>query len=189
MSEPDRARPGAPVRFGVLAVCTANICRSPMVEIMLRDRLAPARFEVASAGVLGWNDAPMDEMAERELARFGLDGSGFRSHPLSTYLVESADVIVTATRDHRSRILEDDPRALRWTFTLRELAGLCEIVPDDVPDLRTFVSEAARARHRFTGDPDVQDPYRGGPELHRATADLIHQSVAVVADRLNSFSA
>jgi protein-tyrosine phosphatase len=42
-------------RFAILAVCTANICRSPMMEALLRARLDPRQFEVASAGVKGWD--------------------------------------------------------------------------------------------------------------------------------------
>ena len=38
-------------RFAILAVCTANICRSPMIEALLRARLDDDKFEVASAGV------------------------------------------------------------------------------------------------------------------------------------------
>lgn len=172
-------------RFAVLAVCTANICRSPMIEMMLRAELDPDRFEVASAGVKGWPRHPMDRMAELELRRYGLEPGAFRSHPIDTYLVESANLILTAERSHRSRVLEDEPRALRWTFTLREFAGLCDALPHDVASPRELVAEAARRRQDFTGDPDIGDPYRRAPQVHRDTADAIHDAVGVIARRLN----
>ena len=174
-----------PPRFAVLAVCTANICRSPMMEALLRDRLDHARFEVASAGVQGWRGHPMDRMAEMELRRFGLNAVTFRSHPIDTYLIESADLILTAERSHRARLLEDEPRALRWTFTLREFAGLCEMFPD-ITDLHELVAEAARGRHRFDGDPDIGDPFRRSPQVHRETADAIDAAATTIAARLNA---
>lgn len=172
-------------RFAVLAVCTANICRSPMMEALLRDRLDHGRFEVASAGVQGWRGHPMDRMAEMELRRLGLSADQFRSHTIDTYLVESADLILTAEQSHRARVLEDEPRALRWTFTLREFAGLCEAFPD-IADARELVAHAARHRHEFQGDRDISDPYRRSPKVHRETADSIDVAVRAVADRLNA---
>ena len=172
-------------RFALLAVCTANICRSPMMEALLRDRLDAERFEVASAGVQGWRQQPMDRMAEMELRRFGLDAETFRSHAIDTYLVESADLILTAERSHRTRVLEDEPRALRWTFTLREFADLCQRFPD-VTDARERAAVAARHRQDFRGDADIADPFRRAPAVHRATADAIHEAVVTVADRLNA---
>ena len=65
------SRAGIMKRFTILTICTANICRSPMMEILFRDRLDPRQFEIASAGVRGWEDAPIDSMVVLELARLG----------------------------------------------------------------------------------------------------------------------
>lgn len=171
-------------RFAILTVCTANICRSPMMEMLLRDRLDEARFEVASAGVQGRVGHAMDAMSEMELMRFGLSAGSFRSHPVDEHLVHSADLILTATRAHRTRVLEDEPRAMRWTFTLLEFAALCESVTDDLtpPDL---VKAVAAGRQEFRGDTDVADPYRRSPRVHRTTADQILRSVDTIAARFS----
>lgn len=70
--------------FGILFVCTANICRSPMAEHLLRGSLAALldtggaiRFDVSSAGILGWDGEPMDPAAAAELRRLGGDPSRF----------------------------------------------------------------------------------------------------------------
>ena len=102
-------------RFAILAVCTANICRSPIMEVLLRARLDDEEFEVASAGTQGWDRQPMDGMAAMELMRLGHSNTNFRSHAIDTYLVDSADLILTATRSHRSAVLEITPAALRRT--------------------------------------------------------------------------
>lgn len=171
-------------RFAILAVCTANICRSPMIEILLRDGLDPARFEVASAGVRGWDRKPMDTMAALELSRLGHSADAFRSHPIDSYLVESADLILTATREHRSDVLALNPQALRRSFTLVEFAALTSLVDGDEP--AELVRQAALRRSLAPAQVDIKDPYRRGPDVHRQTADHIAEAVTTITARLNA---
>lgn len=174
-------------RFAILAVCTANICRSPMIEALLRAQLEDAQFEVASAGVRGWDRQPMDAMAAMELLRLGHSAETFRSHAIDSYLVDSADLILTATQSHRSDVLSLNPRALRRTFTLREFAALCDVVQGDDP--HALVAEAARRRSQAPADIDIGDPYRRSPDVHRAVADQIDAAVRTISDRLNALVA
>jgi protein-tyrosine phosphatase len=174
-------------RFAVLAVCTANICRSPIMEILLRERLDRQRFEVASAGVRGWDRQPMDPLAAAELQRLGHTSETFRSHPIDSYLVESADLVLTATREHRSEVLARNPKALRRTFTLLEFAALADLTDlVEAGDPEALVSQASQRRSLAPADVDVRDPYRRGPDVHRATADQIDAAVASIAQRLNA---
>ncbi len=119
-------------RFRILAVCTANICRSPMVEILLRQQLDPEYFEVASAGVQGWREAPVDSMVVLELERLGASAEGFYSRPLEGQMVEDADLILSATRGHRSEVVGRFPSAFRRNFTVREFAALVDGVEADL---------------------------------------------------------
>jgi protein-tyrosine phosphatase len=169
-------------RFAVLAVCTANICRSPMMELMLRDGLDLERFEVASAGVHGYDGALMDPDAATELAAFGLDASEFRSRHLEPYLVETADLVLTATREHRSAVLALHPVALRRTFTLLEFAELAR--GHRSPTVEDLVAHAARRRSEGPTDADVPDPYRRGADVHRAVAHRIQHAVEQVTGAL-----
>lgn len=171
-------------RFAILTVCTANICRSPMMEILLRSHLDGERFEVASAGVRGWDRKPMDSMAAMELMRLGHSAETFRSHAIDSYLVDSADLILTATREHRSDVLSMNPQALRRSFTLVEFAALTGIVDADEPT--ELVAQAALRRSLAPSKADVKDPYRRGPDVHRETADQIDEAVRTIASRLNA---
>jgi hypothetical protein len=86
-------RPGAGVTgavpFRVLHVCTGNICRSPMAELLMRrmlDRGWPEqaeRFVVESAGTWGHAGSPMEPHAHSTLAAHGVDGSAFRARELA----------------------------------------------------------------------------------------------------------
>jgi protein-tyrosine phosphatase len=180
--------------FRILAVCTANICRSPMVEHLLRDSLAGAsvgsthvRFEVSSAGVRGWDGAPMDPPAAEELRRLGGDPSRFVARSFSAALGKRADLILTATTDQRSLVLQEVPQALRRTFTLLEFARLVVAVNGSAAGEgpARLVSEAAASRgaaHLETYD--LGDPYGQPPAVHRRTADVVARATGEISGAL-----
>jgi protein-tyrosine phosphatase len=157
------------VSLQLLCVCTGNICRSPAVEALLRRELDDS-VVVTSAGTRGLAGAPVHEPMARLLAADGIDTSTFRSRPLTAGVVQSADLILTLTAQHRSEVLEVEPLALRRTLSLGELARLAtEVSPgtvtgtDDAQRLRSLVTAAVARRHLFAGtrlDDDVVDPYR-----------------------------
>ncbi|WP_410786593.1 low molecular weight protein-tyrosine-phosphatase [Kribbella sp. C-35] len=64
-------------------VCTGNICRSPMGEVVLRAKLVEAGLddvEVTSSGTGGWHVGDwMDPRAAAALRRRGYDGSAHRA--------------------------------------------------------------------------------------------------------------
>ena len=164
--------------FDVLVVCLGNLCRSPLAERLLRLRLADEPgVRVSSAGVRAVVGAPMDASAALELSRLGGDPSDFVARQLTADLVTDADLVLTATRQLRSQVVELAPTALRRTFTLRELAALLEERPwpGDPADLRALVAAAADWRGSVAGRGDaldVPDPIGGPASLHREAADL-----------------
>jgi len=64
-------------------VCTGNICRSPIGEVVLRAKLAEAGIDdviVTSSGTGGWHEGdPMDPRAAAALHRRGYDGRSHRA--------------------------------------------------------------------------------------------------------------
>jgi protein-tyrosine phosphatase len=64
-------------------VCTGNICRSPMGEVVLRAKLTEAGLDdvlVSSSGTGGWHVGDrMDPRAAAALRRRGYDGSAHRA--------------------------------------------------------------------------------------------------------------
>jgi protein-tyrosine-phosphatase len=118
----------------VLVVCSANICRSPMVAGLLTHRLDTSGFggEVlvrsagtyADAGHSAWG--PVREL----LGARGIDLSRHRSQAVSSEMVSAAELIVVMEECHRQSIFYLAPRALRKVFLLSELAGESEPLPD-----------------------------------------------------------
>ncbi len=141
--------------FRILVVGVRNDFRSPLAERHLRHQLelalgdAAADVVVRSAGVRAPVGAPMLRPAAAELARVGGASLGFRSRPLTRAMLRDADAILTVTRALRSRVLQDEPEALRRTFTFRELAALARLLPPQGSP-HEFVAEAAA--HRWAAD-------------------------------------
>ena len=170
-------------RLAILTICTANICRSPMAQILLQAHLDSDRFEIASAGVRGWDDQPMDASAASEVRRMGHVSKTFRSRAVTAQMVDSADLILTATTSQRSEILSLNPRALHRSFTLLEFAALTATI--EATDTADLIAQAARRRSQGPKDADIADPFRRGPEAHRLAARQISAAVMDISDRLN----
>ncbi|WP_460838586.1 arsenate reductase/protein-tyrosine-phosphatase family protein [Nocardioides marmoraquaticus] len=166
----------------ILVVCVGNVCRSPLAERLLRARL-PEGVEVTSAGTNALVGEPMDRQAAAELRERGGSDEGFAARRLTRAMVEQADLVLTATTDIRSRVLEEAPVALHRTFTLKELAALLDDQPVD--DLRPALRAAAQRRSEVAAsDLDVPDPYRRGTETHAEAAQQVDDAVRRIAAAL-----
>ncbi len=84
-----------------LLVCTGNICRSPMAEGLLGQRLAGRGVDatVHSAGLVTENQPASDHGVDA-MARRGIDISGHRSRRLDAGMVAGADLVVGMERQH-----------------------------------------------------------------------------------------
>lgn len=139
--------------YRVMTVCTGNICRSPMAEIVLRDRLEAAGLGdlvvVDSSGVSDEEHGnPVDRRARSVLAAHGYaTGDGHRAHRITASELTSRDLLLPATAQHA--------RALR------------RLAPAEVADrivmLRRFDPAAPVVG---PGEPehvlDIDDPWYGG---------------------------
>lgn len=93
----------SPASFDIVFVCTGNICRSPMAEVMGRAAFAAAGLgesvRVRSAGTGGWHaGAGMDPRAAAELATLDLPGD-HTAQQVSGELLE-ADLLIALDQGH-----------------------------------------------------------------------------------------
>ena len=142
-------------RRTILVICTANICRSPMGERILRrliDRSPSAgTIEVASAGVWAFSGEPACENAQKVMAERGIDLSDHRSRPLRQTDVDRADVLLVMTHEHAQAIATGFLRADGKVHLLSQMAGY---------------------------PYDIEDPYGQPVDSYRATADQLETLIA-----------
>lgn len=81
----------------VLFVCTGNICRSPMGELMFPLFFHHAGIETDSAGTQGLISNPIDPSSARLMELDGIDSSAFRSKRLTPQLAMDSDLILCFT--------------------------------------------------------------------------------------------
>jgi protein-tyrosine phosphatase len=170
--------------FRILFVCVGNVCRSPLGERLLATMLPAGDFEVSSAGVGALAGAGMDPAAAVHLEAYGASADGFVARQLTPAMVETSDLVLTATRAIRSRVLEESPAALRRTFTVLEFAALLDVVPtggDPARIVHTASDERSRAALE---DYDIGDPFRRGSEAHAAAAESMTSAVERIAKAL-----
>ncbi len=130
----------------------------------------PELMSVSSAGVAAIADLPMCELADT-LSAAALGAAGpHRSTPLTKDIADSADLILTADRSHRSAVGRLAPRTRSRTFTLRQAARLATWVTTD-SGLLTIAADRARGVEP-TG-LDEFDPRLGVPALPAKPADRV----------------
>ncbi|MCZ3385450.1 MAG: hypothetical protein LH630_00405 [Actinomycetia bacterium] len=174
-------------------VCTGNICRSPMMERIMRDAVARGGghmvIHTSSAGTWARNGEPMQPFAAATLTEQHVDASGFRAIRLTEDLVRPCDLVITATREHRSHVVGLVPGVVRRTFTLLELARVATSssvparleAPGTAEHLRASVAWAAQLRgsvsRREESVDDLDDPLGTPLEVYRERAEAITRAV------------
>ena len=175
---PDDAERGrARDTLAVVFVCTGNICRSPMGDVVLRhlaaDRLLADgtvlgdRLTVSSAGTGGWHEGEgMDPRARAALERRGYDDHGHRARPFDTAWLPATDLVVCMDRGHR-QTLASRARASAGDYRFEDHLVL----------MRSFGP-------RSGGDPDVPDPYYGDDADFERCLDLVESGCRGLTDHL-----
>lgn len=199
----DPARDAAPknvAELSILVVCTGNVCRSPYFEHVLADALRDLPVAVSGAGT---GALLIDRMASGSAALLtarGIDPAGFRPRQLEAAMVREADLVLTATREHRRVVVEEAPTADASVFALLDFAAACAAVDPaahhggGAEGFRAFVREAgARTIERRSGRSDeaaaILDPFRQGPEMFERMAVQSDPALDVIARTVRAFLA
>ncbi|MBA5248009.1 MAG: low molecular weight phosphotyrosine protein phosphatase [Gammaproteobacteria bacterium] len=85
----------------ILMVCVGNICRSPMAEALLRDRLAQKKeVQIASAGVGALVGHGADATAQALMLEQGIDISTHKARQLDGELLSEYDLVLVMEKGH-----------------------------------------------------------------------------------------
>ncbi|MBT1173147.1 low molecular weight phosphatase family protein [Bifidobacterium sp. MA2] len=113
----------------ILFVCTGNISRSAMAELLAPHIFKDDSLTFESAGARGLHDHPISEEAAELLRRDGIDGAlidAFRSRRVSPQVTAGADLILCFETAQRSDIVVESPLKARRTFLITDFANMCE---------------------------------------------------------------
>jgi protein-tyrosine phosphatase len=177
------------LRARIVTVCTGNVCRSPVAEVLLRDELARRGVdaEVSSAGIIrdGMPIAP--EMAAL-LRSWGLDGDAHRSRLLDERRLTDADLVLGMAREHVREAVLHAPDVLPRAFTLKELVRRGGAIGPRLGDepLADWLARAGADRQPTqilgaSAADDITDPIGRRPVVYDRVADEIRQLVASLA--------
>jgi len=152
-------------KFGVLFICTGNICRSPTAEAIFRKLAADAgmaeRLTADSAGTHGYHvGEPPDPRAQKAAAKRGYDLSGLRARRFERADFHRFDLILAMDQDHHSIL----------SHMARPPAG---------HKLKLMMSYARRF-----AEQDVPDPYYGGPQGFERVLDMLEDAARGLLESL-----
>lgn len=154
-------------RFRVCFVCSGNICRSPMAEVVFRELARKAgigdRVVASSAGTGDWHvGEPADRRAIAALHRRGYDGETHRARQFDSEWFGELDLVVALDHSHK-RILD------HWATTPEDEAKVT-LLMDFVP---------------HHGDSlDVPDPYYSDDTMFNSVLDLVERACAGLVRQL-----
>lgn len=142
MSEPaDLPPPRTAGRYSIALVCLGNICRSPMADVVLRERVDEAGLSgsvtVSSCGTGDWHiGQPMDHRAAATLAANGYDPSSHRARQFDPSWLDDNDLVLAMDHQNLTDVLStggapgDDGRGRLRMFRDFDPIGTGGDVPD-----------------------------------------------------------
>ena len=154
--------------YRIAVVCLGNICRSPMAQVVLAERIIAAglsdEVEVVSAGTGGWHlGDPMDRRAAALLTRKGYDATRHEARQLTADWFDRCDLVLAMDAQNRRDIAALGPTAEPRLF-------------------RDFDPDAP-----VNGDRDVPDPFFGGDDGFDEVLAMVERTAeALVAELMRT---
>jgi protein-tyrosine phosphatase len=158
--------------YTVMTVCTGNICRSPMAEIILRTRFEERGLgdavRVESSGVSDEEYGnPIDRRAVRVLRDRGYEiPSHHFAHRITPEEIEETDLFLPMTASHMQSLLRQLPQAKRGEVHL----------------YRSFDPKLPKPAPGHESEIDLVDPWYGGPEDFEVAIDQIDGVAPYIVD-------
>lgn len=132
----------------VLFVCTANVCRSPMAEVILRQQLKQkakrSKWKVESAGTWGLDGSEMAEGVKKVLEEMGIDIPSHAARTVDREMLNSFSLILTMEKGQKEALRAEFPEVGERVYLLSEMAGESSEIRDPMGKEQEEFRAAAR---------------------------------------------
>ena len=158
--------------YTVMTVCTGNICRSPMAEIILRAEFGRRgladKVNVESSGVSDEEYGnPIDRRAVKVLKERGYELPAHHfAHRITRDEIERTDLFLPMTASHMRALLRQLPQAKR----------------SEVHMYRSFDPNLSKPAAGREDSIDLVDPWYGGPREFEVAIDQIEEVAPYIVD-------
>ncbi|HHT40305.1 MAG TPA: low molecular weight phosphotyrosine protein phosphatase [Actinomyces sp.] len=170
--------------YRLLMVCTGNICRSAMAEVILNDRFESEGIDavVDSAGISAEEHGnPIDYRAQKTLRRAGYEIPDHFAKQVKAHELADYDLILAMTSNH-----------MNWMESLADRAGVNVIENPDVGDPRSTDIRMFRSFDpKYVANPpkrrrelDVPDPWYGDQEDFEITLETIESAADAIVQHV-----
>lgn len=175
---------------GILVLCTANVCRSPMAAALLNRRLSGLGvvLPVRSAGTLGSGSPALPEVVSI-MGGYGLDVSSHRSRTACVADLAAASLVLGMARENIRHAVVAVPDIWPRAFTIKELVRRGEHIGPRAryEPLARWLARVHAGRERMSllgaaAEDDVADPAGGQPHAYAQTAALLDRLVNRLAE-------
>ena len=169
----------------VLFICTGNICRSPMGELLFRTYTQGTSLEVGSAGTHSLAGHSIDPSSKALMDAVGINSSQFRSTQLTQDIADNSDLILCFEPEQRHNIVVIAPTALPYTFTLTDFSNMCAycaqhnmITGVTIQErLQSVIDQSMQIRPMLPPSATIPDPYRKNFEAFRSAARATNDAI------------
>ncbi len=138
----------------ILVVCVANICRSPIVDVLLQDAL-PTK-NISSAGINALVGKPMHENSIKLTSPLGINCTQHTSQQLTADICRENDLILVMEQGHIDAVMAIDPSVKGKIF----LVG------------------------KWLDNTEIPDPYKQSFEMYEHVFELIKKSTNIWVEKL-----
>ena len=116
-------------QHNIFFVCTANICRSPMAEGLLREMAKERQLSITvrSGGTMGLREKPAAKNAIKVMAEIKIDISNHKCAGVSQDDIDWADHILVMEGKHASKLRHRFPDADLKILILANFGGMIQI--------------------------------------------------------------